>query len=353
MKITIKNVYNDISLLYKNILHWNISKLIILIWGSILWILSIVPFAILFAIYSFFSWINFFDFINSWINWVFMTSLFWNLLYLISLLFFTLSYFFTFVLLINLYNSYLLWSKISYLNNKYLDYKLYFKYLLLSIYNFLILLIPVLIFILLIVLLIYFFWWIDNVTNLVFSTSSNAFSIISLILFIFLILTIYYISYRLVFSYLLLLEDKFLKIWIFQIIKESLVITSKLKTFFKFTLLLLIFLTAYLPISVLDTYINWNYKDLNNYSSYLNLNEEDKSNLKSINPYTYEWLDLKYSWKGVSEINSLENMFYIFSILFSIFKFIFIFWVFSMFLNSFYKRNILLVDWEVSWKLND
>ncbi len=151
----------------------------------------------------------------------------------------------------------------------------------------------------------------------------------------------------------MLLEDKYLKIWILNILKDSFLLTSSSKIFFKFTMILFLFLIIYLPFSILETYINWNYKDLNNYKSYLNLNEEDKANLKSINPYTYELLDLKYSWKDISKIKSLENTFYILSILYSIFKFTFIFWVFSMFLSSFYRKNILL-EWNlVSQKLSD
>ncbi len=81
MKIAVKTIYSDNSLLYKNLLHWTISKVIIFIWWVVLGALAIIPFAILFFIYSLSAWIPFGDFINSLLNSVYMTNLLWNFIY--------------------------------------------------------------------------------------------------------------------------------------------------------------------------------------------------------------------------------------------------------------------------------
>ena len=58
----------------------------------------------------------------------------------------------------------------------------------------------------------------------------------------------------------------------------------------------------------------------------------------------YNLLEEKYAWKDLSNIESMQTRYYIFSILYKIFEFIFIFGVYTMFLNSFYKRNIFVEE---------
>lgn len=344
MKIAVKTIYTDISLLYKNLLHWNISKLLIFVWGVLLWVLAIVPFAILFFIYSLSSWVPFWDFINSLINSVYMTNLMGNILYILSLWAYALSYFFTFILLIKLNKWYLEWKKIEYIKNEYLNYKLYFKYILLSLLNFVIFLVPVLVFILILSIFIIVFGWVEEVSLMVVSNNTNIFSIVSLILFVLLLIILYYLFYRFIFSYFLLLEESEKATWLVSLLKKSFHLTAWFKKFIIFTISFLLVWLAYLPFSIVSTYINWNYSDLEGYYWYLSLKEEDRATLKGINTYYYEWLEKKYEGKDISKIESLQTWYYIFSIMYKIFEFIFIFWVYSMFLNSFYKRNIFVEE---------
>jgi len=236
------------------------------------------------------------------------------------------------------------WNKIEYIKNEYLNYKLYFKYLLITLLNIVIFLLPVLVFILIVSLLIFIFGWIEAVSMLVISKSTNIFSIISLIIFILLIIKLYYLFYRFVFSYFLLLEENNKTMSSIDILKKSFHLTSWFKKFLKFTITFLLVWLAYLPFSLISSYINWNYSDLNDYWAYLSLKDEDRNTLKSINTYYYEWLELKYLWKEIKDIESLQNKYYILSIVFKIFKFIFIFGVYTMFLTSFYRKNILVED---------
>lgn len=344
MKIAVKTIYSDISLLYKNLLHWTISKVIIFIWWVVLGALAIIPFAVLFFIYSLSAWIPFGDFINSLLNSVYMTNLLWNFIYVLSLWAYTLSYFFTFILFIKLSNWYLEWKKIEFIKNEYLNYKLYFRYLKLTLLNLVIFLVPVLVFILILSISIIALGWVEEVSLMVVSNRTNAFSVLSLILFVILLIKLYYLFYRFIFSYFLLLEDSEKATWLVSLLKKSFHLTAWFKKFIVFTISFLLVWLAYLPFSIVSTYINWNYSDLEGYYWYLSLKEEDRATLKWINTYYYEWLEEKYAWKDLSNIESMQTRYYIFSILYRIFEFIFIFGVYTMFLNSFYKRNIFVEE---------
>lgn len=345
MKNIFKNTFIDVSILYKNLLHWNISKLMIFVYAILVWFLSIIPFAIIFFIYSLFSWVPFSDFVNSIANNIFMPSLFWNIIYLFAWFTYTISYFFSFMLFIKLYNWYLEWNKIKYLNKSYLDYKLYLKYVLLTILGLLIFILPIFFFLVIIFVLILLFGWVDATTNLVLWNYSNLFSIISLVIFILLLIKLYYLFYRFIFSYFILVDKRFENFGIKEILKKSYDITKWYKKFLKTTLIFIITFSLYLPFSIVSTYISWNYSDLNNYAEYLNLKPEDQETLKWINTYLYEGLEQKFDWIDVEVIDSMQIRYYIYLKVFNVIEFIFIFWVFTMVLNSIYNRVIMLNYW--------
>lgn len=340
MKNDIKSLFLDVSLLYKNIIHWNLSKILIFLWGIICGFIAIIPFALLFLIFWFFSDISFFTYIWALLNWTYTGSFTWDIIYFLSIWGFILWYFFNFVLLLKLNSSYILWEKLSYKKNEYLNYKLFLRYLLLSILNLLVLLVPILLSILILSLIIFAFWWIAEVSVMVINDPKNIFSIISLLVFIALCILLFYLFYRLIFSYFLLFEKENEDQKIHSLIRKSFNKTSWFKKFIRFFVLIIMVFTIYLPFSIVWTYINWNYEDLNDYVTYISLNDSDKETLKQISSYKYNNLELKYSWLELSDIERSQYKFYYFSIIFSIFKFMIIFWVFSMFLTSFYYKNI-------------
>ncbi|MDD2907577.1 MAG: hypothetical protein PHH98_02955 [Candidatus Gracilibacteria bacterium] len=341
MKTIFKSIFNDTTLVYKNLLHWNISKILIFIWSTVLAFIAVIPFAIIFFAYSLISGVPFSDFINSIVNNVFMTSLTGNIIYLIALLSYTISYLFGFLLFIKLYNSYLNGDKLAYFKNAYFDYKLYLRYFLLSLAGILILFIPIFFFVIILFIMVIAFGGLESSTAMVLSQSNNAFSIISLIIFILLLVKLYYLFFRFVFSYFILLENSEEKMGIITILKKSFNITKGYKKFLKTTLIFLVVLTIYAPFAVISTYISGNYTDLNDYAKYLDLKDEDKDYLKSLNPYLYEGLEVKYEGKDLLVIESMQTRYYIYLKLYSIFEFIFIFGVFTMVLNSVYRRVIL------------
>lgn len=340
MKSDIKSLFVDVLTLYKNFIHWNISKTFIFLWGIICGFVTLIPFALIFYIFSLFSNTDFSVYIWALLNWTYTGSFTWDIIYFLSLWAFVLGYYFNFILLLKLNSSYLSWEKLSYKKNEYLNYKLFLRYLFLSFLLFLIFLIPILLSIVILSLIIAFLWWISEVSTMVINNPGNPFSIISLIIFIILCISIFYLFYRFIFSYFLLIEENNKIKKIHNIIIDSFYKTSWFKKFFNFFVLLIIIFSFYLPFSIAKTYINWNYDDLNNYVSYMNLKEEDREYLKELSPYKYNSLELKYNWLDSVQIEDLQSKFYYSSIIFSIFEFIIIFGVFSMFLTSFYNRNI-------------
>lgn len=340
MKNEFKSLFLDIYILYKNFIHWNISKTFIFLWWILCGFITIIPFAIIFLIFWLFSDISFFTYLWALLNWTYTGSFIWDIIYFLSIWGFILWYFFNFVLLLKLNSSYISWEKLSYKKNEYLNYKLFLRYLLISFLLFIIFLIPILFSIVILSIFILALWWIADVSVMVIDNPQNPFSIISLIVFILLCLIIFYLFYRFIFSYLLLIEEKNNFKKLHNIILDSFHITSWYKKFIKFLISMIIVYSIYLPFSFVDNYINWNYDDLNKYISYMNLKQEDRDTLKQISSYEYTNLEVKYSWIDLSQIDRLQFRFYYFSIIFSIFEFIIIFGVFSMFLTSFYNRNI-------------
>ncbi|MDD3794281.1 MAG: hypothetical protein PHI37_05700 [Candidatus Gracilibacteria bacterium] len=340
MKNDIKSLFGDISLLYKNFVHWNISKLFIFLLGIISGFITIIPFALVFFIFSFFSDISFLTYIGALLNGTYTGSFLGDIIYFLSLGAFILGYFFNFVLLLKLNSSYISGEKLSYKKNEYLNYKLFLRYILLSLLLFIIFLIPILVSIFILGLIIWAFGGIAEVSVMVIDSPQNSFSIISLFIFILLCIVIFYLFYRFIFSYFFILDEDNKSKKLYNIIIYSFHKTSGFKRFLKFLLSMIIVYTIYLPFSIVSTYINGNYEDLNKYASYMNLKQEDKETLKQINSYEYNSLEMKYSGKDLLEIEKSQFRFYYASIIFSIFEFIVIFGVFSMFLTSFYNRNI-------------
>lgn len=340
MKNDIKSLFLDISLLYKNIIHWNISKILILIHSIFLGFLFILPSLLLFFVYSLFSWNEFMDIINSFFNWIYMNWFIWNLIYVFTLVSFVLGYFYSFILVLNLNKKYLNWEKMPYLKNEFLNTKLILNYVLLSLLNFVLFLIPVLFFILLLSLIIFAFWWVESVISLLVSSTNSVFPLISLVLFVTLLIILFYLFYRFIFSYFLLVEIENKDKKVYNLLIESFFKTSWIKKFIKFCILILIVFSLYLPFSIIWSYINWNYKDLNNYVTYISLNEADREQLKQISPYDYEWLEIKYSELEINNIEKLQYNFYFSSLVFTVLEFILMFWLFNMFLTSFYNNNV-------------
>lgn len=261
----IKNIFLDFITLFKNFIHWNISKIVIYIWSIIFWLLLSLPFLI---IYNIFWDVSFLDIYKSllvnisinpiepfYFNIAYLYQLCWTLLlllanldfllslYIVAWILFILSFLYSNFLLIRLYLSYLNWDKMHIKNNDYFNYKKILKFFSITIVNMLILFIPALIYGLLFWIMALIVGDVSELNELVTSWPLNYFSVITFILlFIFILFTIY-TFYRIIFSYFILSDDKYYKIdkSSFSYIRDSLNKTKWLKWFFKFTIIFIIF----------------------------------------------------------------------------------------------------------------
>lgn len=266
---TIKNILADISVLYKNFFHWNISKVLILITSILLWILLSLPFFLILAVVVFFDPIEWKDIIYNYyttqtIGLSLMTALSSHLVYILIewFLFILAAGFFMFwasyknITMTKLNLDYLYSEPTAYFKNIYFDFGKIYKFLWVVSWIWLILLIPVLVFIISFFIILFSFWWIDKVSALVQEWYFNMFSVLTLTSFFINLLVFIYLAYRVTFSYILMLDEKNYpetQKAIFYV-KESFKITSWLKIF-SFFALIIVFTLVMLPIDYLWKYL--------------------------------------------------------------------------------------------------
>ena len=335
MSNLIKNIFWDIFMLYKNFIHFNISKILIFLVSILYWFVFFLPFAlILFWIYYY---------INStmsialvWAN--FYLALIYKIAYVLWMFFAFWAFSYYFVLLIKLDLKYIKQKKLELKKNYYFDLKLFFKYFKLFLLNFLIVFTPFLILIVILSILIFFLGWVSNVNQMIINSPVNSFSIISLVLFIITFLSIIYLSYRTLFSVVILVDEykkkKLEKVTYY--IKKSFLLTKWFKKIFRFFVVFTLVLLFSLPVVIPNNFLSQKAKEISDYLYITN-------NRVNLNDFDYKYLD--YLQKKYSNKNSLvlqkefKKTLYL-SLFFKLLYFLFIVWLFEMFLVSFYKREL-------------
>ena len=261
----IKNSFLDVSLLYRNLLSWNISKILIFSYSVVLWFLSTLPFILIFFIYTLFNDTSFLSILNIFFTWELTSNFFLNIIYSLIVFTFVVMFSYSNIMLMKVKKTYFKWEKIEYKDKdkEYLNYKKIVRYFVLSILNILILLVPVAIFIALMWILYFVAGWFENIQLLLASWFNNYFSITSLLLFTITSVSLIYLSYRIIFSYLILSEEtiKSDKTCVVSYIKESFLKTKWIKNFLKFWLLITIFTVILVPLGLVwnSLEINWIY----------------------------------------------------------------------------------------------
>jgi hypothetical protein len=276
----IKHTFKDMLLPYKHFLHWNISKILFFIYWIFIWILTGLPFIIIAIIIVF-----------STANSSFLVDLIVKMFISLAFFFTTVWYFYNYLLLFKLNISYLNWKKMHYfLKSSFLNFKLYWKYLLLGIFLvFITFIIPSVVFTLLFFILIVSFWGYNEVLSLTFLETPSSFVILALLLFILYFVSIGYLIYRFIFSYVILAEYE--KKWIFHLLKESFLGTKWIKKLFSISIIFFIISLVFLMIMIIENTL---------------------------------WFQ---------ENNNIKYIFYIIN-------FIFLWWLVPMILTSFYYRKI-------------
>lgn len=266
-----KAVFWDLTLVFKNFIHWNISKILIHLSSIWLGILLSLPFFIIIVIIAYIDPINWNEVLYPITSWSMIwasvyTSFFENIWFFITqillfilaiwMIYFGFSY--KIVLFSKLNLSYINWEKLDYKKNDYFNFKLIWAYFWVLWWAGLIIFIPVFIFLVLFWILVFSFWGISSVVNLT-SGWINSFTVLTLILFITTVLSFLYLSYKITFSFVNIVDkDRFpeIKKNTRAYIKDSFAISKWLKIF-KFIWLLLILWIVMLPFSYIwDYYIN-------------------------------------------------------------------------------------------------
>jgi hypothetical protein len=329
-------------LMYWNFFHWNLSKVLIFFYSILLWALSIIPLIGVFFAYSYFSDVN----ISMLLDWLYtgklLNNFFWNAILLLILFVCFIFYSYWNVLLINIYNSYFEKKNLPYKNSEYFNLNKICKYFNLTIFNILILLVPFILFFILVGILLLFSGGLNNVLKLVSWSFLNYFSILSFIFLIISSILLIYLFYRTIFSYFVFTDKNYFnaKTSVFTYIKESFSKTKKIKNFFKFCTILIIFVIITIPVKIVSVALKNNVKILTDYTLYKKLDTEKKDYVSSTDPYYYQWLEIEFKWFTDVDLAKKLNLNEIYVLLFSILNFLFINWLFVMVYSSFYRREL-------------
>ena len=316
----LKNIFSDMILPYRSFFSWLRVKLLTFILWLLLWVFFALPF-LLFAL--FYAWNYQIDF-----KWEFGQSWILNLSLIIIYTAIVLWYFYNFMVL----GKYYLKLKENWKTEKFKVLKHFFKrktiqrFMLLNIIFWFSALVLAFLWILILNLIKDFYWFETSVIL----ASSSIFSAFSIILVSF-ALVVFYIFYRVIFSYAFVLDEE---IWAIKSIKKSFKHTSGFAKLISSLVIFLIFATIYLPFYNLERNFE---KESWNVQSYLIM-------LKNWVPEKYEnlfsALKLRYNWKTEEELLShkknLDYILYAIMILY----FILFFWMWTMLYISIYNNII-------------
>ncbi len=340
MKSLIVNVFWDIFYLYKNIIHFFISKILILLVTLLYIIVFFIPIFLVFGLI--FNFLGFFD-------WGFNPYLFLgNPYYMIGGILFIvflfiayiISYSWSQILLNRLSFWYVNREKLPFSKNYYFDKKLFFIYFKVSLLLILIALIPFIIWWIGFLIIISFFWGISESLAVANSWIWNSLSISLLILTILSLILLIYLMYKTIFTYVILV-DKYLK-WkeikkAIYYVKKSFKFTKWVKRFFRFFVVSLIIWILISPIYFFEDYFSTKAANIKDYIYY----SAKIKNWEDLKEYTidYETLKLDYSDYDVEQLNFMVKKYSYLATLFYILEFVLIWGLYNLVLVSFYKNE--------------
>lgn len=351
----IKSIFKDTKKLYKNFLHWNISKVFISLWSTLLAFLLASPFiVILFVMYFVFdlnsvitsldvSLYSLLGFLSSNPLFFFIFSLFVILTFFSALI----GYSYRRVLFTKLNLSYIDWEKLPYLKNSYFNFKLIWKYFKVISLVALFVSMPFFVFIIWFFALFFIFWWASWVQVLLNSSQFNVFSLLALLLLVICFVAFVYLSYRLYFSVIILVDKKHYKDdeKPMYYIKKSFLKTRDIFVFTKFILIMMFLSILVLPFWFLQDFYSKSLDDVRIYRQYYSMweiekniiteNKEENSNYDYINAIKSNYLGF-----SAEDLNSLEVTYFYLNYFLVIINFLLIFGLFEMITVSFYKYEI-------------
>jgi hypothetical protein len=319
------------------------------LFSFLLWIIVSIPFFLIAGVIAYFSNIEWMQVVSALL---YQNSLVLDIISNNPFTFFSVSLFFVLwviALLFGIFYSISLLLKLSLnflkgkyklkLKKDYFNVKIILNFFKLLNLNTLILFWIFLVYLLVMFILIMLFWWISSIQEALLWWS-KVFPILSFVLFIIFVLVFFYVVYRLIFSFIVLLDDKHHK-WSIDCIKKSYKLTSSKLSLFRFVITGFILLLLSLPFWTYSKYLDNTYSDLKNYQNYVKLSDDKKSEIKKSNKaYYYDTLSIEYSsydsTKVYNELSYFKNMQRIYFVI----SYLLLYWVVYMFFVSFYIREL-------------
>lgn len=334
----LSHIFKDILFAYRNFFHWAISKLCISIWSNILGILIAIPFIILVIVFGFIDpidWLRLFSSLEIQDS-VFLEALavhpFWFIFMILltctGILAFLLSWSYFLLLNARLALKYVERKKLDYKKNLYFSPQHILKFIELISWNFLYLLAPVMIW----CGGIFFIYMLYNTQQIWFTTLSYSLLWTTIIL----IFALLYVSYRILFWYIILAQEKD-SAHVHKARKylyNSIDITQG-RNIWKFFFVLILYSIIMTPFRMGEDYIQSNITGMKDTLAYKTkvietIDAEDM-------PY-YEYITKEYETYTNEELIDSIVMFSRVRIIYFIFSY-FVFWgLFTLLMTSFYLR---------------
>ncbi len=339
-----RQTFWDLIFIYKNVFHWWKSKLAIYLTSFLVGLFLFIPFFLLVF------WIVYFS-NDEWK--IVMVGL---LDYLPPvLIIFTIALFYSRFLLATLYLKYIERKKIRIKKNFIFRIKFIFKTLKLVGSALLFLILPVLL-----IWTIFLFTLsklISQKGDAFIEWTSYFYALSFTLAGVILILSFWllYFWYRILFSYLIFIENK--KKGIISIIKRSFYLTSWYKKFLKFLIIMSAFMLPLFLINAVGQYINLQTENIRLYTGLKSkvwtkdpekvLSHTKEVNARSTEFYAYSQLHILYSQYSEEELFWKYKKFYILELVYYIFYIWFFSGVLDVIVVSFYKRELLKKE---KWK---
>lgn len=342
-KKTLTKVFSDVFFVYKSFFHWNISKLLILLWT--LFLGGII--STFFATVYFLWWESFSWFYTNLLAGKISQSLFWTAIIMLGYVAIVMTFSYNYSLLIKLYLSYQEREKPSYIQKSYFDYKIFGKHLLLSLVFLWIFLTFSVIWFLFLAVFVNIFGGRAEVLQIVMNNGINLFSIVSLGLVFVLVIIFSYLIYRFMFAYVELMREKNKDKSVANLLKKSWRHSKGISHIFSFLVLLLFVLILNLPFSYVSQYVDNKKTQIEKYWYLDFVVNEEKKELEWDFKEFYELASKKYGNIEKQKLQQTYSSYALFWNFMSIVKFFLITGLLPLVLTSFYLR---ILRKKTEWK---
>lgn len=340
-KKLIKTIFNDVLFLYKNFIHWNISKIFISISSFVLWIITSLPF---FLVLIFIMWLDPIAwrsiFSNSDVN-LSLDALrmiqdnivfvfFEGIILVLGIGIFLLASSYKIILQLYLTRNYLKNKLLPYKENIYFNKASFLSYIKVVWWQWLYILVPIGIsigiiffFFLISVFLVSVGWNIKDGASFLPFVNTPLFYVLSALLFVCLLI-FFYLIYKMSFSFFILVDKiESQKNTAIEIVKKSFSLTHWYKIFLTIASTFVIFWFIMLPFFWISAYLEDETKNMSDYINFSHKQEQQKIDENDLS----ELEDLKILYSAMS-LWAVEKRLTLFNWIQGVYSF-FIFLVFS------------------------